>query len=118
MDGFGLKAELPCRFRILWIISIPPGVAIALANDLKLIQADAEPASTLAYLPPPHRISTRENPVYQRCDGTVKFSFAVITRIIRVRGCRVLEYPDDFRLGQDLAVVQCQQKRLADRERC
>ncbi len=35
IDRFGLQAYLACRLRIIWIISIPAKVAVALANDLK-----------------------------------------------------------------------------------
>ncbi len=34
-DGFGLKAYLACRLRIMWIISIPDRMVEAVAVDLK-----------------------------------------------------------------------------------
>ncbi len=34
-EGLGLKANLACRFRIMWTISMPDGMMLADAMDLK-----------------------------------------------------------------------------------
>lgn len=67
--------------------------------------------------PAADRIPALNNPVYQCGDGIVKLGLAVCARVIRVRGGGILQDADDLAFRQDVAVIERQQKRFADRER-
>lgn len=72
----------------------------------------------LPSLPAANGISPCEDAVDQCRDCRVKVGFAVLTAIVRMRRSCIPQYADDFSFWQDIAVVQREQKRLADCEGC
>ena len=74
--------------------------------------------SLLTHVPKPgsattHRVSARQDPLDQGCNGGVQICQIVLRRILVGRS-RIEQNADDFLLGQDVAVVQRQQQRFTD----
>jgi hypothetical protein len=67
---------------------------------------------------PPNGISARDDPVYQARDCFVHFTIGIQADGILVCGSGIAQNAKDLVLWEEMAVVQCEQQRRANRKRC
>ncbi|MEX1146975.1 MAG: hypothetical protein WEB93_01210, partial [Sphingomonadales bacterium] len=68
--------------------------------------------------PATNRVPTCKNAVDQVRDGSVELGLTIVACIIRMRRSGIAQNADNLMFRQDVAVVQREQQRLADREGC